>query len=145
MVPNDSIPPVLEVGRLPAYAAPPLYAYGDEEPEEAKIPLSQYLWILKRYRFRIAGFVAAAILATWVISARLTPIFESVATVDIDPQSPPGVVGEDAARTVLNDADQFLATQIKLVESDSVLRPVDARFDLRSQEHQSAAYSAGRG
>lgn len=150
MVPNESIPAVLDIRRLPAYAAPPLgseasYGQWDDEPEAAKIPLSQYLWILKRYRFRIAGFVAAAVLVTWLISARLTPIFESIATVDIDRQSPPGVVGDDAARTVLNDADQFLATQIKLVGSDSVLRPVDARFDLRRAEHQSAAYGAGRG
>ncbi|HEY6332292.1 MAG TPA: hypothetical protein VI756_23410, partial [Blastocatellia bacterium] len=60
---------MIEVGRLPAYAAPPLYSYGgtqpasglyaEDEPEEARIPLSQYLWILRRYRFRIAGFVAA--------------------------------------------------------------------------------------
>ncbi len=45
----------------------------------------------------------------------------------------------------MNDADQFLATQIKLVESDSVLRPVDARFDLRLHEHQAATYQSGRG
>ncbi|HEY1759024.1 MAG TPA: polysaccharide biosynthesis tyrosine autokinase [Bryobacteraceae bacterium] len=150
MIPNEDRPAVMEVGRLPAYAAPPLYsaysgAYSEEEPEASKIPLSQYLWIVKRYRFRIAGFVAAVVLATWIISARVPPIFESTATVDIDRQSPPGVVGDDATRTALNDADQFLATQIKLVESDSVLRPVDARFDLRRLEHQSLAYSAGRG
>ncbi|HEY4364077.1 MAG TPA: polysaccharide biosynthesis tyrosine autokinase [Bryobacteraceae bacterium] len=130
---------------VPSYAAPPLQAYAEEEADEAKIPLSQYLWILKRYRWRIAGFVAAAVLATWIISARLTPIYESVATVDIDRQSPSGVVGADAARTVLNDADQFLATQIRLVESDSVLRPVDQRFELRKQEKQSAAFGSGRG
>ncbi len=150
MVPNENVPAVIEMGKLPAYAAPPFNeawgtAWGDDEPEAAKIPLSQYLWILKRYRFRIAGFVAASVAATWIISARLTPIFESIATVDIDRQTPPGVVGDEAARTALNDADQFLATQIKLVESDSVLRPVNDRFHLRRAEHQSAAYGAGRG
>jgi succinoglycan biosynthesis transport protein ExoP len=149
MIPNEDKPVVMEVGRLPAYAARPLYSdggpYAEDEPEETRIPLSQYLWLLKRYRFRIAGFVTATLLTTWIVSARLTPIFESTATVDIDRQSPAGVVGDDAARTALNDADQFLATQIKLVESDSVLRPVEARFDLRRQEHQSAAYSAGLG
>ena len=144
MIPDEHLPAVIDVAKLPPYAAPPLYSY-DEEPEEARIPITQYLWILKRYRFRIAGFVAAAVLGTWIISARLTPVYESIATVDIDRQSPPGVIGEDAARTVLNDADQFLATQIKLVESDSVLRPVDARLNLRKAEGQSAAYSLGRG
>ena len=163
MVPNENRPPVLEVGKrvavgkLPPYAVPPVSAeYGGwphsswphggmTEPEAAKIPLSQYLWILKRYRCRIAGFVAAIVAATWIISARLTPIYESTATVDIDRQSPPGVVGDDAARTALNDADQFLATQMKLVESDSVLRPVDARFDLRRPSANPPRISSGRG
>ena len=47
---------------------------------------SQYFWILKRHRWRITGFVAAVMLATLVVSARLTPIYESTATVDIDRQ-----------------------------------------------------------
>jgi capsular exopolysaccharide synthesis family protein len=126
---------------LPAYTAPPLYTWTEEEPDEQKFPLSQYLWILKRHRWKILGFVAAAVAATWLISARLTPIFESTATVDVDRQTPTGVVGDDAARTALNDADQFLATQMKLVESDSVLRPVDRRFELRKHERQAAAAS----
>ncbi len=116
---------------------PIAYGYAPEEPEEAKIRLSQYLWILKRHRFRICGFIAAAVIATLIVSARLTPIFESTATVDIDRQTPPGVVGQDSTRGAQNDADQFLATQIKLVQSDSVLRPVDRRFRLREHELQS--------
>jgi capsular exopolysaccharide synthesis family protein len=123
------VPPYLSAG----YFAP------EDEPEEAKIPLSQYLWILKRYRWRILGFIAAAILATVIISARLTPIYESTATIDVDRQTPQGVVGQDATRGALNDADQFLATQIKLVQSDSVLRPVDRAFHLRELEQQNTS------
>jgi capsular polysaccharide biosynthesis protein len=111
------------------------------DPEEARLPISQYLWIVKRHRWRILGFCAAAVIATVIISARLTPIFESTTTVDVDRQSPSGVVGQDAARSVTNDADQFLATQMKLVQSDGVLRPVDSRFRLRQREGQSAASS----
>ena len=44
------------------------------DPEEARIPISQYLWIVKRQRWRILGFCAAAVIATVIISARLTPI-----------------------------------------------------------------------
>jgi polysaccharide biosynthesis transport protein len=124
-------PRLIEMERFP----PPYYA--DDEPEESKIPLSQYLWILKRYRWRILGFIAAAVISTLIISARLTPIYESTTTIDIDRQTPQGVVGQDATRGAMNDADQFLATQIKLVQSDSVLRPVDQRFHLRELEHQS--------
>ena len=83
---------------------------------------------LKRHRWRILGFCAAAVILTVIISARLTPIFESTTTVDVDRETPAGVVGQDAARSVTNDADQFLATQMKLVQSDGVLRPVDGRF-----------------
>ena len=65
----------------------------------------------------------------------MTPIYESIATVDMDRQEPVGVVGQDATRTMLNDADQFLATQIKLVQSDSVLRPVDGSFICASRSN----------
>jgi polysaccharide biosynthesis transport protein len=127
---RERVPALLDMERVPAQ-----YQY-ESEPEESKIPLSQYLWILKRYRWRISGFVAAAVIATLLITARLTPIYESTATVDIDRQTPPGVVGQDSTRGAQNDTDQFLATQIKLVQSDSVLRPVDRRFSLREHEHQ---------
>ena len=111
------------------------------DPEEARIPISQYLWIFKRHRWRILGFCATAVIATVIISARLTPIFESTTTVDVDRQMPPGVVGQEAAASVMNDADQFLATQMKLVQSDGVLRPVDEHFRLRQREGQSSAGS----
>lgn len=120
----------------------PSMAAAAEESEEGRFPLTQYLWVLKRHRWRILGFVAAAVIATLVVTARITPIYESTATVDIDRQTPRGVVGEDSTRGALNDSDQFLATQIKLTDSDAVLRPVEKRFHLRQAEKQSAALSA---
>ena len=121
---------------------PPLFdSLAAQDPEEARIPISQYLWICKRHRWRILGFCAAAVVLTVIVSARLTPIFESATTVDVDRETPSGVVGQDAARSVTNDADQFLATQMKLVQSDGMLRPVDQRFHLRLREQQSSAAS----
>src|SRR5580698_3895403 len=138
---QDRLPMLVEMGRVTQYP-PPVYNPADQEPEEGKLPLSQYLWILKRYRWRIGGFIAASVIATTIISARLTPIYESTATVDVDRQTPSGIVGQDSARMALTDSDQYLATQIKLVQSDSVLRPVDQRFKLRELEHQPEATSA---
>src|SRR5947207_4129172 len=112
-----------------------------QDHEEARIPISQYVWICKRQRWRILGFCALAVIATVIVSARLTPVFESTTTVDVDRESPPGVLGQDASRSVTNDADQFLATQMKLVQSDGVLRPVDQSFGLRVREKQAAAQS----
>jgi capsular exopolysaccharide synthesis family protein len=117
--------------------------FGDDDAELSRARLSEYVALLRRYRWRIVGFCCTAIVATAIITARMTPIFESTATVDVDRQSPPGVVGQEAARNVTNDADQFLATQIRLVQSDSVLRPVDNRFHLRQLERSTGAAVAG--
>jgi capsular exopolysaccharide synthesis family protein len=131
-----------------AQYAPPLYAqYApmDEEGEEVRLPISHYLWILKRYRWRILGFSVAAVAATLIVSGRLTPVYEATATIDVDRATPSDVVGQDSSRTAFNDAEQFLATQMKLVASDSVLRPVDQRFGLRKLEQQSAADGSAKG
>jgi succinoglycan biosynthesis transport protein ExoP len=128
---DSSLPAVQELARLSA-AAPVIDAEFETPP--AHVPLAHYLWILRRHGWKIAGFVAATMIATLIVSLRLTPIYESTATVDIDRQMPTGVLGKDAAEAVSNDADQFLATQVKLIESDSVLRPVVDRFRLREVE-----------
>jgi polysaccharide biosynthesis transport protein len=107
------------------FSAPP-----PEPAPPASISLSEYLWIVKRHRWKILPFVIAVVAATLVISSRITPVFESTATIDIDRRMPSGVLGEEAMQSGANDADQFLATQVKLVQSDSVLRPVCERFKL---------------
>ena len=129
-------PPVIEMGR--AYYAPPLgYAPAyEQEPEESRIPLTQYLWILKRYRWRMLGFCAASVILALIVSMRLTPVYQATATIDVDRQSPSDVVGQDTNRGSNSDADQFLATQMKLVASDAVLRPVDQEMSLRELEGQ---------
>ena len=111
----------------------------DPQAEEPPVPISQYMWVLKRHRWKIASFTVACMLAAVVISKRLTPIYESTATVDIDRQMPTGIIGDAAMQMSLNDADEFLATQIKLIQSDSVLRPVAQELHLADQAGQSAA------
>jgi len=123
---------------LPAVAYyPPMQPQQEFEPEAPAVPLSHYLWVLRRHLWKIVGFVATCVLATAVVSARLQPIYESTATVDVDRQAPQEVVGQDSARSSApNDADQFLATQVKLIQSDSVLRPVAEQFHLLDSEGQ---------
>ncbi|MCX6634981.1 MAG: GumC family protein, partial [Acidobacteria bacterium] len=125
--------PVPDLLRALSWGPPPQV---DVEAEEASVPLAHYLWVLRRHRWKILGFIVAATLATLVVSSRITPVFEATATVDIDRQTPSGVIGQEAARSVLNDSDQFLATQIKLIQSDSVLRPVALRYSLLEHEQQ---------
>lgn len=110
---------------------PSWYGYDVEPRDQTAVPLAHYLWILRRYRWKIVGFVMACVAATIIVSSRLTPVYESTATVDIDRQIPSAVIGQDATRMPANDADQFLATQVKLIQSDSVLRPVVEQYHLR--------------
>jgi capsular exopolysaccharide synthesis family protein len=119
--------------------------YGsDLEPEQPTLPLSHYLWILKRHRWKIAGFVLISVICTYIVSKRLTPIYESTATVDVDRRMPTGVVGQDANSTAVGDTDQFLTTQIKLIQSDSVLRPVAQQYHLRDFEKRGPEWSTER-
>jgi capsular exopolysaccharide synthesis family protein len=132
---GGSVPAVPEhVAAYPAQGYGYGYPYGVPEQEEQAVPLSHYLWILKRHRWKILSFVLVGVAATVIVSSRITPVYESTATIDVDRQMPAGVVGQDASRPVANDADQFLATQIRLVQSDAVLRPVVQRFHIVGAE-----------
>ncbi len=136
---NKSLVPEIPAGPM-VLAAPPGWMSGgfapEQEPEQNSVPLSHYLYLFRRHRWKMLGWVLACTLATWMVSSRLQPVFESTATVDIDRQTPQGVIGQDSIRTAVNDSDQFLATQIRLIQSDSVLRPVAERFKLLEHEGQ---------
>lgn len=118
---------------------------GETELDERALPLSHYVWVLKWHRWKILAFVVTALLATWLITARLTPLYEATTTVDVDRQMPRGGMGDALASPIISpiDADQFLATQASLIKSDSVLRPVVERFHLRSA-NKSASQSEAR-
>lgn len=142
------LPPPLEERQARRQALPPEPFHApnydlDVEPEEPPVPLSQYLWILRRQLWKILSFVVIAVVATLIVSKRLTPVYESTATVDVDRQMPSGIIGQDANRAVLNDADQFLATQVKLIQSDSVLRPVAEQYKLREKENETLVAQPG--
>lgn len=128
---NQHVPVVPEPVRVPL-SAPVLDA--EYEAAAAHVPLSHYLWILRRQGWKMLAFVALVVIATLIVSMRLTPIYESTTTIDIDRRLPTGVLGEESAQIANNDADQFLATQVKLIQSDSVLRPVVDRFHIREVE-----------
>jgi capsular exopolysaccharide synthesis family protein len=99
-------------------------------PAGANMNVGHYLWMLRRHWWKCLAFVAASVAAAAVISGRMTPLYESTATVDIDRQVPAGIIGQESAHTGANDADQFLATQVKVIQSDSVLRRVALHYKL---------------
>jgi len=128
------------MGKTLARGPSPTEAYRDTnfvpemEASPAPVPLSHYLWLLKRQWWKILLFIGCSVAGTLAVSSRLVPIYEATATVDIDRQMPSAIIGQEATRPMANDSDQFLATQIKLIQSDAVLRPVAQRYKLVSQD-----------
>ena len=108
------------------------------EAEAPSVPFTHYLWILRRHFWKIAAFVSLCVLVTGIVTARLRPIFESVATVDVNFSAPSGVVGQDSTNAYIEDPDTFLATQTRLIQSDAVLRPVAEQFHLLKTNGQEA-------
>ncbi len=129
--PESNLPALQEQARTPI---PPPLLDAEYEAAAAQVPLSHYLWILRRQGWKMLAFVVLVVIATLIVSLRLTPIYESTVTIDIDRRMPTGVLGEESSQVANNDADQFLATQIKLIQSDSVLRPIVDRFNIREVE-----------
>jgi succinoglycan biosynthesis transport protein ExoP len=107
-----------------------LYAYDGEKHYTTSASFPDYLWVVRRHFWKILSFVALCGSAAFFISAGITPLYESTVTIDVDRQIPAGILGQEAARPAVNDADQFLATQVKLIQSDSVLRPVAREYHL---------------
>ena len=107
------------------------------EPESplAAVPFAHYRWMLNRHKWRLLLFVTIAVGSTVMVSSRLTKYYESTVTIDVDRMAPQGVVGAEATvgRLAYNDSELFLQTQIQLIKSDSVLRPVVQRLRQRRQ------------
>jgi uncharacterized protein involved in exopolysaccharide biosynthesis len=120
---------------LPVGAYYPPISQQELEPESPAVPWLHYLWVLRRHLWKILAFIATCVLVTAVISARIKPIYEATATMEVDRQAPSEVVGQNStSSTDTDDADQFLATQIRLLQSDAVLRPVAEQFHLLHTE-----------
>jgi uncharacterized protein involved in exopolysaccharide biosynthesis len=128
----------------PAAYYAPITPQQEFEPEAPSVPLSHYLWILRRHYWKILAFVASCVLVTAIYSARLQPVYESTTTVNVDFQSPSGVVGQESSNAYVNDPETFLATQISLIQSDAVLRPVAEQFRLLDSKNQSSSTRRSR-
>src|SRR3954454_5261621 len=90
VTPRTVQPLALPPGPIPTLTIP------ETDAEDVSLPLSHYLWILRRHGWRIAAFVAAMLFAPAIISVRLTPLYESTATLYVDRQEAKDVVGHDS-------------------------------------------------
>lgn len=118
--------------------APATVILSESDADQVSLPLSHYLWILRRHVWKIVAFVAVMLIATAIVSLRLTPVYESTSTLYVDRQEAKGIVGQESQSQAYStlDAESFLASQIRLIQSDSVVRPVAQRYNLLEREKQ---------
>src|SRR5438270_6340043 len=107
----------------------------DLETKTPPVPLSHYTGAVRRHLWKVAAFVVICAASAFVLLSRLEPVYEATAVIDIDRQAPSEVIGQGATRAgAPNDAEQFIGTQVDLVQSDAVLRPVAIHFNLLERE-----------
>jgi polysaccharide biosynthesis transport protein len=128
-----NLPPIVE---RPSAMLPMEYEGAGAQSDP--IPFSQYFASLRRHWPKIVAVCTACVLTAFIISKRISPVYESTASLEIDRQNPAGLIGHDAAPSFINDSDQYLDTQIKIIQQDSVLRPVAERYSLLSQAQEVA-------
>ncbi len=140
--PQDLLAQPGQVTSLAAYQQAPLspatIILSESGAGRVSLPLSHYAWILRRHMWAIIAFVLLVCFATAVVSLRLTPVYESTATLYVDRQEARGIVGQESQNQAYSnlDAESFLASQIRLLQSDSVVRPVAQRYNLLEREGQ---------
>jgi polysaccharide biosynthesis transport protein len=105
--------------------------------QEARSSLLHLFELLARQKWTMLAFVLLAMLAAGGVSLLLEPLYESTATVRIDRHATGGPVGQDASEmSPINDMDQIMATQVEIIQSDPVLRPVAEKYNLLGLERQ---------
>jgi capsular exopolysaccharide synthesis family protein len=86
------------------------------------------LWFLREHWLGLAALVTTVTLGTAYFCPTLRPKFDATAVVNAD---------RSATRTAdSNDADHLLATRVKLIQSDKVLRPFANRYFLLQHKKQ---------
>jgi len=104
---------------------------GDErrDDHDGNFIVLEHLWRIARHKWSILAFVAVIMTVSGIRSWRQNPVYESTATIEVDRGAQTTVVGRDSQTASAGDTEQFLATQMRLIQSDSVLRPVVKRLD----------------
>ena len=99
------------------------------EPDHV-LSLDHYLWLLKRHWWKIAIAVVVCTALTAVYCFTVTPIYEATASIAIDHQSPSTAIGPDSPPADNGNLDDLLNTEVRIIQSDPVLRPVADQYHL---------------
>jgi polysaccharide biosynthesis transport protein len=143
--PGAASPPPEGIQKIPVYCLP---ATEHSQSHNSAGGMTRHIRSIRRHARSIFAFVACSVIATYVVSSRLQPLYESTATIDVDRQAPSAVIGQDSYRNYGGssvETDEFFATQAKLIDSDAVLRPVAQKYDLVHKESELEFKLPGQG
>jgi capsular exopolysaccharide synthesis family protein len=108
------------------------------DPAEFQRPLTFYAEIVRRH-WEMIAVLSLALTALVALACALAPAINvGSALIAIDRQTAPETVGSDHLMTTGDD--QFMATQQRLLQADTILRPVAERYNLLEREHQLLRY-----
>jgi polysaccharide biosynthesis transport protein len=106
-----------------------------DDASDVQLPLSHYVWLVRTHWIKMTAFIAFAVIATAMVTARLTPQYEAKATLYLDRNAAKNLVGQDSQSGTANkgDSDAYISSQILILLSDAVLRPVAEKFKLQAK------------
>ncbi len=106
---------------------------------ETELSLRHFVAIIGRHKLLLAAFVIVGIAVSTTICMLIPPVYEATAQVEVDRRSAlEGLNQAESLTSAVSDMDQIVTTQLQLVVSDPVLRPVVEKFDLLRSEGQLA-------
>ncbi len=102
---------------------------------------SHYFWLLRRNWRWIALFVTLVTASVAVYCYKVQPIYEGVSRITIDQKTPSMAIGQEP--TVGGDVDQSMLTEVQIIQSDAVLRPVVEQFHLNQPVKTAKSNASG--
>jgi succinoglycan biosynthesis transport protein ExoP len=108
------------------------------DPADFQRPLMYYVGVVRQHLGKIALVSIALTILGIAVCALLPEVNAGTSEIAVDRQAQPERVGDDKLLTTGDD--QFMATQMNLLQADSVLRPVAEKYNLLEREHQLSRY-----
>jgi polysaccharide biosynthesis transport protein len=112
------------LSELTMYAARP-----NASPRSADT-LGDYLDAIYRRRLPILAAMVLCVGAAYIVTKRMPRLYEGTATLDIERMTPSGLVGPELSTQVAPDMDQVVATHMRMIQSEALLRPVAEKYRL---------------
>ena len=129
----ETVSPTINTDRYVRASAPGAFQLSDDQ---AAVSLRYFIKKAKRYAWIVGAVVSLALVATYFVTSRIEPLYESTVTLKVERRSNNGFIGQQASAPPEGDSDQLMATQLDLIQSDSVLRPATGKFHLLALEKQ---------